>query len=130
MKSLFAGRHAPLYSTAGGRAILSHMPHDDVRHILMNRDRPKITPHTVTEIDQIMQMVAQAREDGFASAWQETRIGEVVAASAVLDVEGMPIGAIHVSTSVEGVKKRDIKSTIAPIAVTVAHQITQDIQRY
>ena len=77
-----------------------------------------------------MQMVAQAREDGFASAWQETRIGEVVAASAVLDVEGMPIGAIHVSTSVEGVKKRDIKSTIAPIAVMVAHQITQDVQRY
>ena len=44
MKSLFAGRHAPLYSTAGGRAILSHMPDDDIRHILMNRDRPKITP--------------------------------------------------------------------------------------
>lgn len=130
MKSLFAGRHAPLYSTAGGRAILSQMSDNDAHNMIAHKNRRQITPHTVTDIDQIMQMIAQAREDGFATAWQETRIGEVVAASAVLDAAGIPIGAIHVSTSVSGMKKHDIKTTIAPIAINVAHLITRDIQRY
>ena len=130
MKSLFAGRHAPLYSTAGGRAILSKMSDDSARKILQQSELTSFTPYTITDVEQIMHLVAAARKDGFASASQETRIGEVVAASAVIDGAGNPIGAIHVSTNVSSLKDQDIKTSIAPVAMNIANLISRDIKNF
>lgn len=63
-------------------------------------------------------------------AWQETRIGEVVAASAVVDPSGAPIGAIHVSAGIDRVQRDAVDQTIAPMAINIAQLINRDIASY
>jgi hypothetical protein len=53
----------------------------------------KITPDALIEIDQIMVEVQKAGNRCYATAWQETRISEVVTASAVVDPSGAPMVA-------------------------------------
>ena len=64
-------------------------------------DLVKITPDTLIDIDQIMDEVRKAGTRCFATAWQETRISEVVTASAVVVPSGAPIGGIHVSAVID-----------------------------
>jgi IclR family pca regulon transcriptional regulator len=130
MKSLFAGRHAPLYSMTGGRAVLSRLPADRAQTLLEAGDLVKITPDTLIDIDQIMDEVRKAGTRGCAPAWQETRIGEVVAASAVVASSGAPIGAIHVSANIDRVQRDAVDQTIAPMAINIAQLINRDIASY
>ena len=55
------GRRLPMYTASAGRAYLSGLPEHEARAILEASDRVKFTPRTVTEIEPLMEMLAQAR---------------------------------------------------------------------
>ncbi|ASP23555.1 Pca regulon regulatory protein (plasmid) [Antarctobacter heliothermus] len=90
------GRRVPIYCTAGGRAVLARMPEDQARALL---DRSELTAHTartLTDPDAIMEDVRKVRDRGFAVQADEWRIGEVVAAAAIVNHSGEPVGALHI----------------------------------
>lgn len=93
------GRRVPLYCTAGGRAVLSHLPAERRRAILSATPMPSHTPRTLTTIAGIETEVAKARDKGYASIVDEFIMGEVGLGTAVRDEKGMPYGALHVSGS-------------------------------
>ena len=64
-------------------------------------DLVKITPDTLIDIDQIIDEVGKTDTRCHAMAWQETRIGEVVTASALVDPSGAPIGGTSVSAIID-----------------------------
>ena len=130
MYSIFVGRRAPLYRTAGGRVVMSHMEQSRVDQILSNSDLSPTTPHTLVDIEQIKEKVDLARERGYSYAWQETRIGEVVAASAILNQDDEPIGAIHASASIKQISKSQVEETIALVAMNVSNLVTKEIKAF
>ena len=69
------GMRRPAYCSAGGRAILSTMPDDEVMGILRRSNRIAYTEHTKTSIRAIMAEIHLARSRGFALTAQETSIG-------------------------------------------------------
>ena len=130
MNSIFVGRRVPLFSTAGGRVVMSHMDESRVEKILSTSDLSPTTPHTLVDIDQIKEKIDLARTHGYSYAWQETRIGEVVAASAVLNHNNEPIGAIHASASIKEISQSQVEETIALVAMNVSSFISKDLKAF
>jgi DNA-binding IclR family transcriptional regulator len=65
------GMRLPLFAGAGGKAILSQLPEDELSKILEESDLKKFTPHTCVDKHQFKQDVIRVREEGIAYDWGE-----------------------------------------------------------
>lgn len=119
-----SGRRVPTYCTAGGRAVLSRLPREEAVDILRRSDRRKMTSRTVVEVEAIMAEVDAAREAGYAVACEQLHVGEVVLAAPIMDTQGRPAGAIHVSGSLAEWAPDAFAGRIAPLAVAAATAVT------
>ncbi|MFC0530314.1 IclR family transcriptional regulator [Phytohabitans kaempferiae] len=60
------GDRDPLHSTALGKAVAAEMPDTQVREILQRSQMPRLTPYTITGIDDYMTELARVRRAGYA----------------------------------------------------------------
>lgn len=65
------GRKLPVYCTAMGRAMLSLMSVADVESRLRDVSLVRHTVHTLTRIEDVMDQISRAREQGYAVAEEE-----------------------------------------------------------
>ena len=93
------GGRLPIFCSSTGRAYLSGLPEDQAYALLEASDRIRFTPQTVTDIDELMRLVAQAREQGFAYANNEYFRGDLALAVPIYDVAGHPVAAVNVSVA-------------------------------
>ena len=91
------GRRLPMYCTSAGRAYLAALPRDRRHDLLARTQRERHTRTTITDLDELMQMLEQAAEVGYAWANGEYYEGDLGIAVAVRDARGQPIGAINIS---------------------------------
>lgn len=68
-------RRLPAYCTAMGRAMLSLLPEDQARDIIDSSTRIALTPHTLTNPEQILEQVRLARQQGYCFAEEEHTLG-------------------------------------------------------
>lgn len=118
-----AGRRIQSFCASGGRACLAVLSDDAARAIIMESDRTPRTPRTITDPDTIMEKIADARRDGYACALEESLIGEIVVAAAILDVDGAPVGAIHIAGSLSEWNEEDFRKRFAPHAIAAANAL-------
>jgi IclR family pca regulon transcriptional regulator len=88
------GSRVPVHSTAVGQAVLAFLPPDIQQAVLQAAPRPKLTPHTITELAALLDRLAAVRAQGFALSDQENVSGLRVLAAPVLDADGVPIAAL------------------------------------
>lgn len=119
-----SGRRVPTYCTAGGRAVLSRLPREEALDILRRCDRQKMTAHTIVDVRQIMAQVDAARTAGYALAAEQLHVGEVVVAAPIMDKQGRPAGAIHVSGSLAEWQPDAFEGRIAPLVVAAATAVS------
>ena len=66
-----SGSEVVLHATASGKAWLSTLGEDEARSILMERGLTAETTHTATQMDRVLQELAEAREVGYAHTIEE-----------------------------------------------------------
>lgn len=88
----------PGWCTAMGHAILSRLPEDRARVYLTSTERIAQTPRTVTDVDAIMERIAQHRARGYALNIDERFEGASGAAVAICHPSGVPHAAINCVT--------------------------------
>jgi IclR family transcriptional regulator, pca regulon regulatory protein len=118
------GSRLPIFCTASGRAYLSALPDDDVRRILERSDRTNYTPNTVTDLDALMDMIVQARQDGFSCAEGEYFRDDINLAAPVLDHQGAPVGAVNISAATARWDMSRMKKELAPLLLETARLIS------
>ena len=91
------GSRAPAYSTAVGQVILAHLPRDKQVALLEAAPRRKLTPNTLTSLDDLLDRLTAIREKGFALSDQENVTGLRVLAAPVLDIDGEPLAGLSVA---------------------------------
>lgn len=92
--------HAPLTSTASGRAILSLLPDAEAREAIAASERIPLNPATITDPDELYARVQQARTDGYATIVDESEYGVSAVAAAIPIDQGagtQPFGAVSVA---------------------------------
>jgi len=119
------GRRQPAYCTSGGHAILSLMPRASVEALLDARPRKALTPMTITDRARLLDLIDQARQEGFSVTNQQILIGELAVAAPIVDGYGLPIGAVQCSVSTAEWSFERVRAELAPQVLQTANRISR-----
>lgn len=118
------GTRLPAYCMAPGRAILSRMSQEEIDAVLAASDIKAHTRNTVTDLTRLHEIIAQARLEGFAAAFEEMYHGDGSIAAPVLGANGQVIGAVSVAASTLRYSREAMVSAFAPMILAAARSIS------
>ncbi len=119
------GRRQPAFCTSGGQAILSLMPRAAVEAILDARPREALTPRTVTDRARLLELIDQARQEGFSATDQQVMMGELAVAAPIVDEYGLPVGAVQSAVSTAKWSFDRVRAELAPQVLETARLISR-----
>ncbi len=91
------GGRVKLHCSGAGKAILAHLPVDEVAKVLQAHGLPRTTDKTLDTPQRLKADLERIRVLGFAIDDEEHAVGLRCVASSVLDEEGQPLAALSVS---------------------------------
>jgi len=103
------GRRAPMHCTAVGKALLSTLPEEEVRHILEVKGMKRYTPNTIVEPEALLAYLREIKASKISVEIEENEIGIICLGTPVFDYSGLAIGAISVSGPAERIKDKGIE---------------------
>jgi DNA-binding IclR family transcriptional regulator len=86
-----------IHSTASGKLLLAYQPPEQAAALLAEVDRPQFTPHTITDLDELLRELAVIRSRGYALDREEDYIGVQCVAAPVFDGNGDCVASVSVS---------------------------------
>jgi IclR family acetate operon transcriptional repressor len=120
------GMHLRLHCTAIGKAILAHLPEEDVRRIVGRTGLERRTEHTITSLRDLWPELRRVRERGWALDDEENEEGIRCVAAPVFDHHGRVMGAVSVSTLGFEFAPEDGEAT-APLVIDAARTISTEL---
>ncbi len=121
------GMRIPMYCSSCGRAWLSTQPDEQVRAMLGASARLPRTQFTLTDVDAIMATIAQCRQVGYATNCEELFLGDMGLAAPLVDRQGQPVGALHLSPPTSRWTMDDARRKLAPLLIECARAISSTI---
>lgn len=91
------GAREPLHASSVGKALLAHLPEDEVERILTERPLIKRTPNTITDVEAFRVHLETIRQQGYAIDDEEGEIGIRCIGAPVFDYTGFPVAAVSIS---------------------------------
>ncbi|GAA0944687.1 IclR family transcriptional regulator [Pseudonocardia zijingensis] len=117
------GHELRLHCTAIGKAILAHLPRDEVEAVMASAGMPSRTPATITDLPALHAELAAVREHGYALDDEENEPTVRCLGAAVLDRTGRPRGGVSISTVTFAVDREELLSYV-PLLQDTVHAIT------
>lgn len=93
------GTSNPVYSTSLGKAILAHLPPEEIAAIVAKIQFKVFTSKTLSSKQELLDALERVRRRGYAVDDEEMEIGTRCVGAAVLDRTGRAIAAVSVSGS-------------------------------
>jgi DNA-binding IclR family transcriptional regulator len=93
----WVGQLTPLHATSSGKILLAHLADDQVDQVLDAAGLKAFTEHTVTSRKVLRAQLAEVRESGFATTYEELEAGLNAAAVPVRDHTGEVVAALAAS---------------------------------
>ncbi|MGW0613602.1 IclR family transcriptional regulator [Streptomyces sp. NPDC002788] len=90
------GDTSPLHATATGRAVLAHLPKQDVEEII-TQGLERYSDTTPTDPDELRAELDRIRIDGYAVNRNQYRPDVCAIAAPILDEEGTPLATVAIS---------------------------------
>lgn len=97
--ALMPGSRLPAYCTSMGRVLLAALPVAEARQILEAAPRPSRTALTVTDLDALIAILTETREQGYALIDQEVELGLRSIAVPLTNARGQTVAALNVGLS-------------------------------
>jgi DNA-binding IclR family transcriptional regulator len=117
----------PANCLALGKALLSYEYLDDLEAFLP-RPMPRLTRQSVTDVEQLIRSLAEARQRGIAHDVEEAQPG--LASSAVpIVIRGHAVGALGITHAVEEGLTPQLEHALLETAAQIARACSQDLQR-
>jgi IclR family acetate operon transcriptional repressor len=115
-----------MHRSAAGKAMLAHMPNEQIADIVMKHGLPRATQHTIVSVKKLEADLARTRERGFAIDNEEFVLGLRCVAAPILDARGLA----HPALSVAGPKARmsdERVSELGELVAAAAHATTLEL---
>ncbi|WP_454689021.1 IclR family transcriptional regulator [Achromobacter aloeverae] len=123
---LHVGSRLPVFCSAAGRAILAWLPQAEAERLLAG-PRKAMTPHTVTDLAALRQILAQVKREGYVVNNQEAFIGDISLAAPVFDRDGEVKAAINIAVPSPRWSIARAKKELAPMLLQCARRISNDL---
>lgn len=121
------GDVAPLHATAGGKAILAHLPAEEKQALLANSSLRAYTGKTITDQAELERELRSVRDRRVAFDREEYREGHQCVASPVIGNEGTAIGAISVTGSDYHMSGKRLEEDAVGLVTSAAKSIENDL---
>jgi IclR family acetate operon transcriptional repressor len=113
------GNQLMLHCTAIGKAILAHLPPEEVDAVLASAGLRARTPATIIDLRALHAELAAVRERGYAVDDEENEATVRCIGAAVLDRAGRPRGGVSISTVTFAVERTELLSYAPLLQATV-----------
>jgi IclR family transcriptional regulator, KDG regulon repressor len=91
------GKRGCLHSKAVGKAILAHLPEEQVLAIARTRGLEARTARTITDLTELTAELARVRKRGYATADREDNESLRAVGAVILNFQNAPIGGLAIS---------------------------------
>jgi IclR family transcriptional regulator, KDG regulon repressor len=91
------GKRNPLHCTGVGKALMTGMTEDEVRKIVSRRGLKSFTPHTIADVDLLLQEIEKIRKSGVAYDQEELDLGVKCIAAPIVNHTGAVVAALSIS---------------------------------
>jgi IclR family pca regulon transcriptional regulator len=118
------GTRMPLYCTSLGIAILSTLPVEEARSVLLASHRRPLTEATVWEMEPLMEKVALSASRGYATTVEEIFHGDIAIAAPIVNGRGRPLGAVNVASLRSRISEEEMESRHAALVMETAQAIS------
>ena len=118
------GSRLPAYCMAPGRAILSRLPAEDVEAVLAASDIKSHTQNTVTDPDKLRELIKQAANQGYATAFEELYHGDASIAAPIIAANGKVAGAVSIAASTARYSRETMVEKFSSMIVAAARSIS------
>jgi DNA-binding IclR family transcriptional regulator len=88
------GRPFPLHAGSSSKALLAHLPAEEIDTYVSVVGLDSLTDRTITDAKDLKEELARIRENGFAMSTGERQSGAASVAAAILDHDGHPIASM------------------------------------
>lgn len=109
------GRRSPAYCTSVGKAMLAHLPLEEVDDMIQRSRLLPRTRNTITSSASLHAELAHTRGRGYAVDDEENEEGVRCVGAAVLDYSGRPVAAISVSGPSFSITKEKVATVSRPV---------------
>jgi DNA-binding IclR family transcriptional regulator len=120
------GKRSPVYCTAVGKSMLSHMTDNEVKFIWDNSTIEKLTKNTVIDFKKFKEDLNIIKKQGYAIDEQENEIGIRCIGTSILDYKGEICGAISISGSIISFKEEKVNK-FAKLIIEYANKISNEL---
>ncbi len=112
--SLGPGSRLPAFCTSMGRVLLAGLPIAERRARLARAPLAARTSRTVTDVDQLLDLLERVRRDGHALVHGELEEGLVSMAAPIVNRAGRVVAAINVSAQDQRMPPEDMRKRLLP----------------
>ncbi len=116
---LGVGSRLPAYCASMGRTMLAFQPAAEARRILDSSERRKLTANTITDLDELMQLLDRIRLDGYCAVDQELEIGLRSIAIPLRNTRGEVIAALNIGAQAARASCERMKEEFLPLMLGV-----------
>lgn len=112
------GARLPIYCTSQGKVFLAGMPEAEAKKLLARVQPVQYTPHTVTDMQELLFLLRQVRADGYAIENGEYKIGLRSISAPVYTLEGKLKYTIGVIGMFRSVRSEEFHQAIEQVVQT------------
>lgn len=124
------GMRLPAPFTATGKSFLSYMSDFEVRKLLDAHFPEPLTPHSVANVDDLLEELREVRERGYSIDDQQVSEGMVCFAASVLNSLNRPIAGVAVSMpkgELPSVERDTVIQSVKHIARTISRRLGAEL---
>lgn len=103
------GARQKAYCRALGKVLLAYLEETDLKKRLPI-PLPRETKNTITDVDELIQHLAQVKKQGYATDYEEAQIGCVCVAAPIKDSRGRVVAAVSVSGTTTELQAQPMES--------------------
>lgn len=124
----YPGARRYLHSTALGKAILAHLPRDEVERIIDLHGLPKLTENTITEPDDLFEELKLVRERGYAIDDEEHSNGLRCMAAPIHQDSTTVLGSVSITAPTSRLKGQKFEELYPDMIQRTANVIELNIK--
>jgi IclR family pca regulon transcriptional regulator len=123
--NLSVGTKLPAFCTAPGRVLLAHADHRQQEDVLARSELKKWTAYTETDPQRLLQILRQVLQRGYATANQETFVGDISTAAPVFDDRGRAVAAVNIAVPYPRWSLKEAQRRLTPAVREIALSVSK-----
>ena len=117
----WVGRRMRVHATSVGKAIVAHIPQEELEEILRKSGMERRTPKTITTVPRLLRELEKVRDQGFAVDDEENNLGARCVAASIFDDHGLIVASVGLSGTTQQVNPQTMPHILEALKDAARH---------